>query len=73
MPHSFASPLVHVVFPTKDRVSDLSPGLATRLFRYMAGYIAAQREHHRQVSFQEEFLSFPRKHGIAYDTRDLWG
>jgi hypothetical protein len=25
------------------------------------------------VSFQEEFLSFPRKHGIEYDTRDLWG
>ena len=39
----------------------------------VAGYIAAQQEHHRQVSFQEEFLSFPRKHGIEYDTRDLWG
>jgi hypothetical protein len=39
----------------------------------VAGYIAAQQERHRQVSFQEEFLSFPRKHGIEYDTRDLWG
>jgi len=141
MPHSFASLLVHVVFSTKDRVSDLSPGLAARLFPYMAGivrerkgvpliingpadhvhllvyvpakesiadllrvvktnssrwvheqfperrrfggqagyaaftvsasraadvagYIAAQQEHHRQVSFQEEFLSFLKKHGI---------
>ena len=150
MPHSFTSLLVHVVFSTKDRVSDLSPGLAARLFPYMAGivrerkgvpliisgpadhvhllvyvpakesiadllrvvktnssrwvheqfpehrrfgwqagyaaftvsasraadvagYIAAQQEHHRQVSFQEEFLSFLNKHGIAYDTRDLWG
>jgi hypothetical protein len=27
----------------------------------VAGYIAAQQERHRQVSFQEEFLSFPRK------------
>jgi len=25
------------------------------------------------VSFQEEFLSFLKKHGIEYDTRDLWG
>ena len=36
-------------------------------------YIATQQEHHRRVSFQEEFLTFLRKSGIAYDTRDLWG
>ena len=36
-------------------------------------YIAAQQEHHRRVSFQVEFLAFLRKHGIAYDARDLWG
>jgi REP element-mobilizing transposase RayT len=150
VPHSFASLLIHVVFSAKDRVSDLSPGLAGRLFPYMAGivrerkgvpliingpadhvhrlvyvpakesiadllrvvktnssrwvheqfpehrrfgwqagyaaftvsasgaadvagYIAAQQGRHRQVSFPEEFLSFPRKHGIEPDTRDLWG
>jgi hypothetical protein len=59
MPHSFTSLLVHVVFSTKDRVD-------------VAGCIAAQQERHRQASFQEEFLSFPRKHGSEYDTRDLW-
>ena len=150
MPHSFASLLVHIIFSTKDRASDLSPELATRLFPYMAGivrerkgvpliingpadhvhlllyvaatesisdlmrvvktnssrwvheqfpehkrfgwqagcgaftvsgsrasdvtdYIAAQQEHHRRVSFQEEFLTFLRKHGMVYDERDLWG
>jgi putative transposase len=36
-------------------------------------YTAAQQEHHRRVSFQEEFLAFLRKNGIAYDERDLWG
>ena len=36
-------------------------------------YIAAQQEHHRRFSFQEEFLTFLRKHGMAYDVRDLWG
>ena len=36
-------------------------------------YIAMQREHHRRISFQEEFLTFLSKHGVAYDERDLWG
>jgi REP element-mobilizing transposase RayT len=36
-------------------------------------YIANRQERHRKVSFQEEFLVFLRKHGIAYDERDLWG
>jgi REP element-mobilizing transposase RayT len=43
MPHSFTSLLVHVVFSTKDRVSDLSPGLATRLFPYMAGIVRERK------------------------------
>ena len=150
MPHTFASLLVHVIFSTKNRMPDLSPELADRLFPYMGGivrerkgiplivngpvdhvhllvslpatesiadllrvvktnssrwvheqfpaqekfawqagygaftvsgsrtadvtaYIAAQQEHHRRVSFQEEFLIFLRKSGIAYDARDLWG
>jgi REP element-mobilizing transposase RayT len=150
MPHSFASLLFHVIFSTKNRLPDLSPELAVRLFPYMGGivrerkgvpliingpadhvhllvsvsaaesiaellrvvktnssrwvheqfpdqerfawqagyaaftvsgsragdvraYIAAQQEHHRRVSFQEEFLAFLRKHGLAYDERDLWG
>jgi REP element-mobilizing transposase RayT len=36
-------------------------------------YIAGQRQHHRRVSFQEEFRKLLQKHGIAYDERDLWG
>ena len=36
-------------------------------------YIDAQEEHHRRVSFQDEFLELLKKHGIAYDLRDLWG
>ena len=43
MPHSFASLLVHVVFSTKDRVSDLSPGLAARPFPYMAGIVKERK------------------------------
>jgi REP element-mobilizing transposase RayT len=35
-------------------------------------YIANQAEHHRQRTFQEEFVEFLRRHGIEYDERYLW-
>jgi REP element-mobilizing transposase RayT len=35
-------------------------------------YIAQQEEHHRHVSFQEEFLAFLKRHGVAYDERYVW-
>lgn len=36
-------------------------------------YIAAQAEHHRQRSFEEEFLAFLKKHRIEYDPRYVLG
>jgi len=36
-------------------------------------YINAQEEHHRTRTFQEEFLTFLKKHGIPYDERYIWG
>ncbi|MGA9625588.1 MAG: IS200/IS605 family transposase [Bryobacteraceae bacterium] len=36
-------------------------------------YIASQEAHHRKVSFQEEFLTLLRKHGLEYDVREVWG
>jgi REP element-mobilizing transposase RayT len=36
-------------------------------------YIRKQRAHHQQKSFQEEYLEFLQKHGVAYDERYLWG
>ena len=35
-------------------------------------YIAGQEEHHRKVTFQEEFVMFLQRHGIEYDERYLW-
>jgi len=35
-------------------------------------YIRHQDEHHRKVTFQEEFVAFLKRHGIAYDERYLW-
>ena len=36
-------------------------------------YVTSQQEHHRLVSFQDEFLALLNKHGIQYDARGLWG
>jgi REP element-mobilizing transposase RayT len=36
-------------------------------------YIKNQREHHRRLSFQEEYLRFLQKSGIKFDERFLWG
>ena len=35
-------------------------------------YIARQEEHHRKLSFQEEFVALLKKHDIAYDERYIW-
>lgn len=35
-------------------------------------YIANQEEHHKRVSFQEEFVSFLKKHELPFDERFLW-
>lgn len=35
-------------------------------------YIANQEEHHRRVSFQEEFLKCLERHDIEYDPKYLW-
>ncbi|HKR02388.1 MAG TPA: IS200/IS605 family transposase, partial [Pyrinomonadaceae bacterium] len=36
-------------------------------------YIRNQKEHHRKKTFEEEFLAFLEKHGIAYDERYVLG
>jgi REP element-mobilizing transposase RayT len=36
-------------------------------------YIQNQREHHKTITFQEEYLEFLKMNNIAYDERYLWG
>ena len=35
-------------------------------------YIRGQENHHRRVSFQEEFVAFLKTNGIEYDERYIW-
>lgn len=35
-------------------------------------YIANQKEHHKQKSFQEEYRAFLKKYSVDYDERYVW-
>jgi putative transposase len=35
-------------------------------------YIENQEQHHREMSFQDEFRGLLKRHGIQYDERYLW-
>src|SRR5205085_9075408 len=35
-------------------------------------YVAAQQNHHRGRTFQEEYRELMRKHGVAFDERYVW-
>jgi putative transposase len=35
-------------------------------------YIAGQAEHHRKISFQDEFRKFLKRYEIEFDERSLW-
>jgi putative transposase len=35
-------------------------------------YIAEQEEHHKKLTFQEEYVAFLRKNKISYDERYIW-
>jgi REP-associated tyrosine transposase len=39
----------------------------------VAKYIHGQEEHHRRVTFQEEYLEFLKKNNVDYDERFIWG
>ena len=40
--------------------------------RALINYIAEQQEHHRHLSFQEEFRRLLDRYGVSYDERYVW-
>jgi REP element-mobilizing transposase RayT len=40
--------------------------------RDVVRYIQDQEQHHRRISFQEEFLKLLRSHGVEFDERYIW-
>ena len=77
---SYVSSYFHCVFSTKERQPTIPPPLRERLWPFLGGIarengmkaIWSQKEHHRKMTFQEEFLALLKKHHIAYDDRYLW-
>ena len=47
-------------------------GLSVSLLNKTIQYIKNQEEHHRKMTFQEEFVALLKKQHIAYDERYLW-
>ena len=40
--------------------------------RRQAGYFGRQDAHHRDKTFQEEFIEFLTRMGVQYDERHIW-
>ena len=38
----------------------------------VVGYIRNQEEHHRHLTFQDEYRAFLRKHAVEFDERYVW-
>ena len=64
---------MHDVFP---RLSDFSWQRGYGAFtvshsnvKQVQHYLARQKEHHRKVSFRDEFINFLKANGIQYDER----
>ena len=52
--------------------TDHSTGKSIWLVSGVETYIANHEEHHRTVSFQDEFRTFLKKYGVDYDERYAW-
>jgi hypothetical protein len=68
MPQSLHSNFAHIVFSTKNREPMIGGDVAGRVH----SYIQNQAEHHKKVTFQEEYRRFLNLYNIEYDERYVW-
>ena len=71
-----SSKWVHETFPEhrlfQGQEKDGSFNVSVSQLNTLIGYIRNQEQHHRKMTFQEEFLALLKKHRIEYDERYLW-
>jgi REP element-mobilizing transposase RayT len=71
-----SSKWVHDTFPEHQQfvwqVKYGAFGVSVSLLDKVIQYIRTQAEHHRKMTFQEEFVALLKKHQIEYDERYLW-
>ena len=46
--------------------------VSSSLIKDVVTYIKNQEEHHKKITFQEEFILFLKKHNVEYNDRYLW-
>jgi REP element-mobilizing transposase RayT len=66
---------VHETFPRADFAWQTGYGAFSVSFsnvEQVRAYIANQEEHHKTISFQEEFVAFLKRHSIEYDEHYIW-
>jgi REP element-mobilizing transposase RayT len=71
-----SSKWVHETFPEHRlfgwQVKYGAFGVSVSQLEKIIHYIKNQEEHHRKMTFQEEFLALLKKHRVEYDERYLW-
>ena len=71
-----SSKWVHDTFPEywsfRWQVKYGAFGVSVSLLDKTIEYIRNQQQHHRKMTFEEEFLALLKKHRLAYDPRFLW-
>ena len=78
MPQSLAQILVHLVFSTKNREPCLVENLRDELHAYIGGIVERlngtllKAEHHRKVTFQEEYRRLLKKYDLQFDENYVW-
>jgi REP element-mobilizing transposase RayT len=73
---SLSSKWVHETFPTEADFAwqegygafSVSRSNVTKV----AAYIEQQEKHHRRMTFEEEFVTLLKRHGIEYDPKYVW-
>jgi putative transposase len=70
-----SSKRVHDTFPEhrlfNGQIKYGAFGVSVSLLDKTIAYIKTQEQHHRKMTFQEEFLASLKKHGIQFDERYL--
>ena len=71
-----SSKWVHATFPAEMTFAWQSGYAAFSVSQSSAAsvgtYIARQADHHRRVTFEEEFVAFLDRHGVEYDPAHVW-
>ena len=74
---SLSSKWVHETFPERVDFAwqegygafSVSPSNTDAVMEYIRG----QEEHHRRITFEEEFIALLARHGMAHEAERVWG